>query len=106
MPTYSYKCNNCNHQFDQRQRMSDDPLTECPECNGRIRRVVSSVGIVFKGSGFYITDNRNGKSEKSANSKNEKSTDSNSTSESKSDNKTKSDTSKSSSQKKEPAKSK
>ncbi len=100
MPTYSYKCNNCNHQFDQRQRMSDNPLTECPECNGRIRRVVSSVGIVFKGSGFYVTDNRNGKSEKSIDST------STSESKSKSDSTAKSDSTKNSSKKKETTKSK
>lgn len=67
MPTYTYRCNECGHQFDQRQRMSDDPLTICPSCDGSIRRVVSSVGVVFKGSGFYVTDNR-GKN--SANGKN------------------------------------
>ena len=61
MPTYSYKCRNCDHQFDIRQRFSEDPLTQCPNCEGQIRRVISNVGIVFKGSGFYITDNRNGK---------------------------------------------
>jgi putative FmdB family regulatory protein len=58
MPTYSYKCNNCGHQFDARQRMTDDPLSECPVCGGDVRRVVSSVGIVFKGKGFYVTDHR------------------------------------------------
>lgn len=63
MPTYSYKCVNCDHRFDIRQRFSDDPLTHCPRCEGQIRRVISNVGIVFKGSGFYITDNRNGKAD-------------------------------------------
>jgi len=62
MPIYTYSCNNCGHQFEQRQRMSDDPLKVCPVCRGRVRRVVNSVGIVFKGSGFYVTDNRNGSS--------------------------------------------
>lgn len=60
MPTYTYRCNECEHEFDVRQRFSDDPLTECPSCEGEVRRVVNSVGIVFKGSGFYVTDNRNG----------------------------------------------
>lgn len=60
MPTYTYRCNECGHEFDVRQRFADDPLTECPSCEGEIRRVVNSVGIVFKGSGFYVTDNRNG----------------------------------------------
>lgn len=78
MPTYTYRCKECGHQFEQRQRMSDDPLTICPVCEGKIRRVVSSVGVVFKGSGFYVTDNRgknsaNGKSPETA-SNTEKST--------------------------------
>lgn len=68
MPLYTYRCNQCDHEFQVRQRMVDDPLTECPVCNGTVRRVVSSVGVVFKGSGFYVTDNRsssiNGKSTK------------------------------------------
>jgi len=62
MPVYTYKCRNCGHEFEQRQRMSDDPLSDCPVCAGELRRVVNSVGIVFKGSGFYVTDNRNGSS--------------------------------------------
>ena len=62
MPIYAYKCKSCEHRFEARQRFSDNPLTECPVCNGNIRRVISPVGVVFKGSGFYVTDNRNGKS--------------------------------------------
>jgi putative FmdB family regulatory protein len=69
MPLYTYRCNENDHEFQVRQRMMDDPLTECPVCGGSVRRVVSSVGVVFKGSGFYVTDNRssslNGKSSKS-----------------------------------------
>lgn len=65
MPIYAYKCVNCEHEFEQRQRMSDRPLEECPVCQGPVRRVVNSVGIVFKGSGFYVTDNRNGSSSSS-----------------------------------------
>ena len=61
MPLYVYKCKNCEYQFEARQRFSDDPLTECPECQGQIRRVITPVGVVFKGSGFYVTDSRNGK---------------------------------------------
>ena len=63
MPTYTYRCKECDYQFDERQSFSDDPLTVCPNCgadNG-LRKVVNSVGIVFKGSGFYVTDNANGK---------------------------------------------
>ncbi|GJM40495.1 MAG: FmdB family transcriptional regulator [Ardenticatenaceae bacterium] len=60
MPTYTYRCNNCEYQFDIKQRMSDDPLMNCPECetNKSLRKVMNSVGIVFKGSGFYVTDSR------------------------------------------------
>ncbi len=68
MPLYTYRCNDNDHEFEVRQRMMDDPLTECPVCGGPVRRIVSSVGVVFKGSGFYVTDNRssnvNGKSSK------------------------------------------
>lgn len=73
MPIYSYRCNDCGHEFDQRQRMSDDALTVCPVCEGKIRRVVTSVGVVFKGSGFYVTDNRGANSANSTNSANGKS---------------------------------
>jgi len=62
MPTYVYKCEDCEHSFEARQSFSDEPLTECPSCDtGSVRRVINSVGVVFKGSGFYITDSRNGK---------------------------------------------
>lgn len=68
MPLYTYRCNENGHEFEARQRMMDDPLTECPICGGPVRRVVSSVGVVFKGSGFYVTDNRSS----NANGKNTK----------------------------------
>ncbi len=58
MPTYAYRCTACEHRFEQFQRMADDPLTECPECHGSIKRVIHPVGVVFKGSGWYITDSR------------------------------------------------
>ena len=59
MPIYTYRCENCGVQFDRRQKFSDDPLTVCPECNKKsLRKVYLPVGIVFKGSGFYATDNR------------------------------------------------
>lgn len=84
MPLYTYKCNNCDHEFEVRQRMVDDPLTECPVCGGSVRRVVSSVGVVFKGSGFYVTDNRsssvNGKSSSSRSKSSESSSESSSAS--------------------------
>ncbi len=62
MPIYTYRCNNCDHEFDTRQRFTDKPLTKCPNCDGDLRRVVGNVGVVFKGSGFYVTDNRGAKS--------------------------------------------
>lgn len=69
MPLYVYKCNNCEHQFEVRQRFSDEPLTDCPKCGGHIRRVINPVGVVFKGSGFYVTDSRNGKTSSLMNGK-------------------------------------
>lgn len=59
MPTYSYKCEECGISFERVQRFSDEPLKTCPECNGPVHRVICPVGIVFKGSGFYVTDHRN-----------------------------------------------
>jgi putative FmdB family regulatory protein len=87
MPIYSYRCNDCGHEFDQRQRMSDDALTVCPVCEGHIRRVVTSVGVVFKGSGFYVTDNRGTNSANSINSTNGNSSDTSSNAEKSTENK-------------------
>ena len=58
MPTYQYACTECSHAFEQFQSFSDNSLTECPECQGRLRKVFNAVGVVFKGSGFYRTDSR------------------------------------------------
>ncbi|GIH12554.1 FmdB family zinc ribbon protein [Rugosimonospora africana] len=58
MPTYQYACTECGHQLEAVQSFSDAPLTECPVCQGKLRKVFSSVGVVFKGSGFYRTDSR------------------------------------------------
>ena len=58
MPTYEYACAECGERLEAVQKFSDDPLTECPACQGRLRKVFSPVGIVFKGSGFYRTDSR------------------------------------------------
>src|SRR5215210_3288196 len=58
MPTYTYQCDSCGHGFETVQRFADDPLTECPQCGAPIRRVIQPVGVVFKGSGWYITDSR------------------------------------------------
>ncbi|REF96877.1 putative FmdB family regulatory protein [Asanoa ferruginea] len=60
MPTYQYACTECGHQLEAVQSFKDEPLSVCPECEGRLRKVFNSVGIVFKGSGFYRTDSRNG----------------------------------------------
>ena len=58
MPTYAYACTACGHAFEIVQSFSDDSLSVCPECEGRLRKVFSSVGVVFKGSGFYRNDAR------------------------------------------------
>ncbi|MDO5699298.1 MAG: zinc ribbon domain-containing protein, partial [Dermatophilus congolensis] len=58
MPTYPYTCKDCGHAFEIVQSFTDDALTECPECGGDLRKVFSSVGVVFKGSGFYRNDSR------------------------------------------------
>ena len=63
MPTYEYRCTACDERLEVVQSFSDDPLTKCPNCNKKaLRKVFSPVGIVLKGSGFYKTDNRSGKS--------------------------------------------
>ncbi|WP_126577811.1 FmdB family zinc ribbon protein [Tengunoibacter tsumagoiensis] len=56
MPTYEYLCQTCSHRFETWQKMTDEPLTICPECGASIRRVLFPAGVVFKGSGFYKTD--------------------------------------------------
>ncbi|WP_258802817.1 FmdB family zinc ribbon protein [Pseudarthrobacter sp. NS4] len=61
MPTYAYACKDCGHAFDIVQSFSDSSLTSCPECEGTLRKKFNSVGVVFKGSGFYRTDSRDAK---------------------------------------------
>jgi len=61
VPTYAYACKDCDHAFDIVQSFSDSSLTECPECKGALRKKFNSVGVVFKGSGFYRTDSRDAK---------------------------------------------
>ncbi len=75
MPTYQYACTECGHAFDQVQSFSDAALTECPQCGGRLRKVFSAAGVVFKGSGFYRTDSRasSGSSESSGSGSSSKS---------------------------------
>jgi putative FmdB family regulatory protein len=58
VPTYQYACTVCDHRFEQVQSFSDPSLTVCPECAGKLRKLYGSVGVVFKGSGFYRTDSR------------------------------------------------
>jgi len=60
VPIYEYECNLCHHHFDRRQRFDAEPVAKCPECKGKARRVLHSIPVIFKGSGFYITDNRKG----------------------------------------------
>jgi len=62
VPTYQYACTECDHFFEQFQSFSEDALTDCPECSGKLRKVFNAVGVVFKGSGFYRTDSRSTKS--------------------------------------------
>jgi putative FmdB family regulatory protein len=58
VPTYSYACTECDNRFDAVQAFTEDALTTCPQCSGRLRKLFNSVGVVFKGSGFYRTDSR------------------------------------------------
>jgi len=58
MPTYEYACKSCGRHHEVVQSFSDEPLTECPECGGRLRKVFGNIGIAFKGSGFYRNDSR------------------------------------------------
>jgi len=92
VPTYSYACTACEHHFDTVQKFTDPSLTDCPECSGRLRKLFSAVGIVFKGSGFYRNDSRvsspaesgaAGKSESGSNGKSESGSNGKTTSESK-----------------------
>lgn len=62
MPTYSYRCTACENAFDVQQAFTDDALTECPACQGRLRKIFSVTGVTFNGSGFYRTDSRAGQS--------------------------------------------
>jgi putative FmdB family regulatory protein len=66
MPTYEYRCKDCGEHLEIVQAFSDDPLTECPNCQGLLKKVFNSVGISFKGSGFYKTDSRSGASTSSS----------------------------------------
>ncbi|MFJ8662317.1 FmdB family zinc ribbon protein [Streptomyces sp. NPDC093795] len=69
MPTYQYQCTECGEGLEAVQKFTDDALTECPQCKGRLKKVFSAVGIVFKGSGFYRNDSRGSSSSSSPASK-------------------------------------
>jgi putative FmdB family regulatory protein len=102
VPTYQYACTECGEQLEVVQKFSDNPLTVCPGCEGRLRKVFSPVGIVFKGSGFYRTDSRSG----NGSAPKEKAGDSSSSSaDAKTDSGSKSDSAKSDSAKSDSAKS-
>ena len=62
MPTYAYACTACDHRFEIFQSFSEDSLSQCPQCDGRLRKLFNAVGVVFKGGGFYRTDSRSGSS--------------------------------------------
>lgn len=66
MPTYAYRCTACSHEFDIFQKFTDAALTDCPECGSSLRKVFQPVGIVFKGSGWYINDSRPAEKETTA----------------------------------------
>ncbi len=80
MPTYSYQCTECDDRFDIVQAFSDDALTTCERCSGRLRKLFNSVGVVFKGSGFYRTDSRESGKKSTSSSNGSSSTDSGSSS--------------------------
>jgi len=60
MPTYEYECGSCHFRFERKQRFDEEPVAMCPKCGGKSRRVIHSVPVIFKGSGFYATDSRKG----------------------------------------------
>jgi putative FmdB family regulatory protein len=68
MPTYQYACTACGHAFEQYQTFSEDALTVCPECEGRLRKVFSAAAVTFNGSGFYRTDSRSSSSSSTSSS--------------------------------------
>jgi putative FmdB family regulatory protein len=87
VPTYQYQCTECGEGLEAVQKFTDDALTECPNCGGRLKKVFSAVGIVFKGSGFYRNDSRGSSSSSSPASKPSSTSSSSSTSTSSSDSK-------------------
>ncbi|MBN1429518.1 MAG: FmdB family transcriptional regulator [Anaerolineae bacterium] len=94
MPLYGYECKECGVRFERRQGFDDEPIKVCPECEGEVHRLIQPAGIVFKGSGFYSTDNKRSRSTTSASGKKSESSssDSDSKTESKAESKTESKT--------------
>ncbi len=92
MPLYAYECKECGVNFERRQGFDEDPIKICPECNGEVHRLIQPAGIVFKGSGFYSTDNKSSRSSASSTGKKSESTssDSGSKTETKAESKTES----------------
>lgn len=93
MPLYEYQCQACGVRFERRQHIDEKPIKVCPECGGEVQRLIQPVGIIFKGSGFYVTDNRakSSTSTPSSNSKKRSETPQESKSTEKSDAKSKSE---------------
>jgi putative FmdB family regulatory protein len=60
VPTYEYECSLCNHHFERKQSFDEEPVAVCPKCQGKARRIINAIPVIFKGSGFYITDSRKG----------------------------------------------
>jgi putative FmdB family regulatory protein len=77
MPTYEYECRACSQRVEVFQKMTDDPLTECESCGGSLRKLLFPAGIIFKGSGFYVTDYKNKENGKSTSSTSSTSSDAN-----------------------------
>ncbi len=61
MPTYEYECDACDFHFERKQKFDEEPVAACPKCQGKARRILHSIPIIFRGSGFYITDSRKGR---------------------------------------------
>jgi putative FmdB family regulatory protein len=72
MPTYEYECKSCSHSFETFQSMSDQPLKDCPKCGSEVRRLIfGGSGVIFKGSGFYVTDKKNSSAQSKSTAKTE-----------------------------------
>jgi putative FmdB family regulatory protein len=67
MPTYGYRCASCGHEFEIRQRITDEPLTTCPKCKGKLAKMLYPAGVIFKGSGYYTTDYKSSGADSSSN---------------------------------------